>query len=148
MDERTVEMQNRFAALFTGTFLIVELAFVALLIIGWWKIYEKAGQPGWAAIIPIYHWIIMLRTAGKPTWWVILFFIPFVNLVFFIWTLNMISKSFGKDEGFTVGLVLLRFIFVPILGFGSAKYIGPYGDPVQFQAAQQPHFDFEQPKQS
>src|SRR5690348_9728366 len=141
-------MQEGIFALFTGTFLIFELAIIALLVVGWWKIYLKAGQPGWAAIVPIYHWIVMLRTAGKPTWWVILFFIPGVNVVFIIWTFNMISKSFGKDEGFTVGLVLLRIVFVPILGFGSAKYIGPYGDPVQFAAAQQPHFDFDQNKPS
>src|SRR5258708_39816204 len=99
MEERSLQMQERFFALFTGTFLIFELAILALLIVGWWKIYLKAGQPGWAALIPIYHWIVLLRTVGKPTWWVILFLIPGVNLVFFIWTLNMLSKSFGKDEG-------------------------------------------------
>jgi hypothetical protein len=61
---------------------------------------------------------------------------------------NMLSKSFGKDEGFTVGLVLLGIIFYPILGFGSAKYQGPYGDPVQYQAYQTPHVDNGQSPQS
>lgn len=64
---------------------------------------------------------------GKPGWWLLLFLIPFVNLIFIIWTYNMISKSFGKDEGFTIGLTLLGFIFWPILGFGDATYKVPYG---------------------
>ncbi|MBS1603444.1 MAG: hypothetical protein JST42_12310 [Bacteroidetes bacterium] len=57
----------------------------------------------------------------------------------------MVSKSFGKDEGFTVGLTLLGIVFWPILGFGDARYIGPYGDPAAFKAAQNPQFDFDKP---
>ena len=98
-----------------------------LIIIGWWKIFEKAGQAGWKAIIPLYNAYILLKIVGKPGWWLLLYFIPFVNIVFLVWTYNMLSKSFGKDEAFTVGLVLLGFVFFPILGFGSAKYLGPYG---------------------
>ncbi len=109
-----------------------------------WKVFEKAGQPGWACIIPIYNVYIMTKIAGKPGWWVLMLIIPFVNIIFAIWLINMISKSFGKTEGFTVGLVLLGFIFWAILGFGSAKYQGPYGDPVAFKAYQDQHqFDFE-----
>jgi hypothetical protein len=109
-----------------------------------WKVFTKAGQPGWAAIIPIYNMYIMTKIGGKPGIWVLLFFIPLVNIIFLIWLYNMISKSFGKDEGFTVGLVLLGIIFWPILGFGSAKYLGPFGDPVAFKAYQEEHkFDFE-----
>jgi len=99
-----------------------------------WKIYEKAGQPGWAAIIPIYNSYILLKIVGKPGWWLLLFLIPFVNIIFAIWTYNMLSKSFGKDEGFTVGLLLLGIVFFPILGFGAAKYLGPYGDKAAFDA--------------
>lgn len=73
-----------------------------------------------------------------------MFLIPIINCVFAIWLYNMISKSFGKDEGFTIGLVLLGIVFWPILGFGAAKYLGPYGDPVAFRAYQEEHqFDFE-----
>ncbi len=87
---------------------------------------------------------ILLKIVGKPGWWLLLFFFPLVNYVFIIWTYNMLSKSFGKDEGFTVGLVLLGIVFFPILGFGSAKYLGPYGDPEAFAAhQQQDKFDFE-----
>ena len=107
--------------------ILIFLAIAVFMIITMWKIFEKAGKPGWAAIIPIYNVIVLLEIVGKPVWWVILFLVPFVNYVFIIWTYNMLSKSFGKDEGFTVGLVLLNIIFFPILAFGDAKYQGPYG---------------------
>lgn len=107
--------------------LVVGLAVIVFLIITMWKIFEKAGKPGWAAIIPIYNMIILLEVVGKPVWWIFLFFIPFVNYVFIVWTYNMLSKSFGKDEAFTVGLVLLNIVFLPILAFGDAQYQGPYG---------------------
>lgn len=129
---------------FPSFFIIIWLGIVLLVIIAMWKVFEKAGQPGWAAIIPIYNIYVMTKIAGKPGWWVLMIFIPFINLVFLIWLYNMISKSFGKDEGFTVGLVLLGFVCWPILGFGAAKYLGPYGDQAQFKAQQNPDFDFEQ----
>src|SRR6188472_1691151 len=95
------------------------LAIAAIAIAGQWKTFEKAGQPGWACLIPVYNWYIMLKIGGKPGWWLLLFLIPLVNIIFAIRTINMISKSFGKDEGFTVGLIILSFIFWPILGFGD-----------------------------
>jgi hypothetical protein len=125
-------------------FILIWLAFVVFIIAAMWKVFEKAGQPGWAAIIPIYNFYIMLKIGGKPGWWLLMLLIPFLNIVFLIWTYNMISKSFGKDEDFTVGLVILGFIFWPILGFGSAKYLGPYGDQAAFRAYQGKNkFDFE-----
>src|SRR5687768_2286834 len=127
------------------TWAIVLIIAIALIeIIAQWKVFTKAGQPGWAAIIPIYNIYIMTRIAGKPGIWTLWCLIPFVNIIFVIWLLNMISKSFGKDEGFTVGLVLLGFIFWPILGFGDVKYLGPYGNPEAFKAYREKHtFDFE-----
>jgi len=119
------------------------LAICVFLIAAMWKVFVKAGQPGWAAIIPIYNVYIMTKIAGKPGWWVLMFFLPILNLVFAIWLYNMISKSFGKEEGFTVGLVLLGIVFWPILGFGAARYLGPYGDQAAFQRMQNPNFDFE-----
>jgi len=108
--------------------MVIIIAAIALIsIIAQWKIYEKAGKPGWAVIIPFYNIIVLLEIIGKPIWWIFLFLIPVVNIVFGIWTTNLLSKSFGKDEAFTVGLILLSFIFYPILGFGNAKYIGPAG---------------------
>ena len=123
---------------------ICSLAITIFIIVAQWKVFVKAGQPGWACIIPIYNTYIMLKIGGKPWWWLLLMLIPGVNIIFAIWLINMISKSFGKDEGFTVGLVLLGIVFWPILGFGNAKYLGPYGDPVAFRAYQEQHkFDFE-----
>lgn len=125
-------------------FIIIWLAVVVFLIAAMWKVYEKAGQPGWAAIIPIYNVYIMTKIGGKPGWWVVLMLIPVVNLVFMIWLYNMISKSFGKDEGFTAGLLLLGIVFWPILGFSSASYQGPFGDPEAFRAYQnKDQFEFE-----
>ena len=104
------------------------IALIVFFVIVEWKIYEKAGQPGWACLIPIYNIIIFLRIIGKPWWWIFLFMIPGVNIVFAIWATNLLSKSFGKSEGFTVGLILLGFIFYPILGLGDAEYVGPAGE--------------------
>jgi hypothetical protein len=132
---------------FSPTLIVIWLGVMVLFIAAMWKTFEKAGQPGWAAIIPIYNLYVMTKIAGKPGWWLLLMFVPLVNLVFMIWIYNMISKSFGKEEGFTAGLVLLGFIFWPILGFGGAKYIGPYGNPQAFRAYQgKDKFEFEQNK--
>lgn len=109
-----------------------------------WRVFTKAGQPGWACIIPIYNIYIMTKIAGKPGIWTLFCLIPLINIVFSIWLYNMISKSFGKDEGFTVGLIVLSVVFWPILGFGKSKYLGPYGNPEAFAAYQQQHgFEFE-----
>ncbi len=110
-----------------GIYFVLWLAIFVLMFVSYWKIFTKAGKPGWAIIIPIYNIIVLLEIVGKPLWWIILFLIPGVNIVFFIWTINMLSKSFGKNEGFTVGIIFLSFIFIPILGLGDAKYLGQAG---------------------
>lgn len=93
-----------------------------------WRIYQKAGKPGWASIIPFYNIIVLLEIVGKPLlWFFLIIFVPIANIIFSIWTLNLLSKSFGKSAGFTVGLIFLPFIFYPILGFGNAEYQGPVG---------------------
>ncbi len=107
--------------------LLIYLGLFALLIVSEWKIFTKANKPGWACLIPIYSTLVLLEIIGKPWWWIFLFFIPIVNLVFAIWMINLLSKSFGKDEAFTVGLLLIPIIFYPILGLGSSKYMGPAG---------------------
>jgi hypothetical protein len=115
-------------------FMVIILAIVVFMIAAMWKIFVKAGREGWEAIVPIYNMYVLLKIVGKPGWWLILMLIPIVNYVFVIWTYNMLSKSFGKDEGFTAGLVLLGVVFLPILGFGPAQYLGPYGDKAAFDA--------------
>ena len=102
---------------------LIYIGIIVLMITSVWKVFTKANQPGWAAIVPIYNIIIMLEVAKKPTWWVAMYFIPIANFIFMIMTLNGISKNFGKDEGFTVGMVLLGIVFWPILAFGNAQYV-------------------------
>lgn len=108
-----------------GIAMVIYLAIFVLLIASGWKIFEKAGQPGWAVLIPIYNGIIMLKIIGKPWWWIFLMMIPYVGIVWVIWSINLLAKSFGKSEGFTVGLVLLGIVFYPMLAFGDAEYQGP-----------------------
>ena len=92
---------------------------------GFWKVFEKARIPGWKTLIPVYNSILVLRLAGKPDWWVVLLFIPFVDIVLGIYLSIRISECFGKGILFGVGLALLPFIFYPILGFGDAEYFPP-----------------------
>src|SRR5579864_1258738 len=113
------------AALFSGVFMLVWLAIVVVMIASMWKVFAKAGQPGWAAIVPIYNAIVLLQITGRPLWWIVLFMIPLVNLVVGILVAIDLAKSFGQSTGFAFGLIFLGFIFFPILGFGSARYIGP-----------------------
>lgn len=102
------------------------LILVFLYIVPLWLVFSKAGKPGVAAIVPIWNIIVMLEVAKKPIWWILLIlFVPIANIIMLIITINGISKNFGKSEGFTVGLILLPFIFWPILGYGSAKYNPP-----------------------
>ncbi len=126
-------------------FIIACILIWILQVAAMWRVFEKAGWQGWTSIIPIYNFYVMIKIGGKPGWWLLLMLVPIVNFVIAIWTLNMISKSFGKDEGFTVGLLFLGIIFWPILGFSRRiRYQGPYGDPAAFAAYQDKNkFDFE-----
>jgi hypothetical protein len=104
------------------------LILAIFLIASLWKLFTKAGKPGWAVIIPIYNLIVLLQIVGRPVWWILLiFFVPVVNFIIWIIVLNELSKSFGKGIGYTIGLFFLPIIFFPILGFGSDKYVGPGG---------------------
>ena len=108
---------------------ILLILIVTLLpVLSFWFLYSKANEPGWASIIPIYSTLVWLKIIGKPWYWLLLFCVPYLNFVFLIWAVNLTSKSFGKSEGFTFGLILLPLIFWPILAFGSSKYIGPSGN--------------------
>lgn len=115
-----------FGALFGGVYMICWLVMVILIIAGFWKTFTKAGEPGWASIIPIYNIYIILRIIGKPWWWLLLMLIPFVNFVVWILIAIDMGKSFGKDTLFSL---ILLWLFTPIgyliLGFGDAQYQGP-----------------------
>ncbi|WP_395717978.1 DUF5684 domain-containing protein [Prosthecobacter sp.] len=103
---------------------LIILALVIFMIAAVWKVFAKAGEPGWACLIPIYNIIVLLKISGKPVWWIILFIIPFVNFIISLLVSLGLAKNFGKGGGFGVGLWLLGPIFFPILGFGDAKFVG------------------------
>jgi hypothetical protein len=115
-----------------GILVIIYIAVIAFEIAALWKVFVKAGQPGWAAIIPIYNLYILLKVIGRPGWWILLFLLAIIPFVGWIAVLVLgiiiaidLAKSFAKSSGFAVGLFLLNFIFVPILGFGESQYVGP-----------------------
>src|ERR1051326_1831572 len=102
------------------------LAVVVVVIVGFWKVFEKAGQPGWAAIVPIYNIVVLLQIAGRPVWWVLLFLIPFVNIAIGLIVAMDIAKSFGQSAVFGIVLLfLLGGIGYLVLGFGNYCYVGP-----------------------
>jgi Family of unknown function (DUF5684) len=116
--------------IFILVFVLIIIGLIILQFAGMWKVFEKAGKPGWAAIVPVYNYIVMAEISGKPTWWGVMVLIPFAGIVFAIWLMNVTIKSFGKDEGYTIGALLLPFVFWPILGFSkNIQYRGPFCGP-------------------
>ncbi len=115
-------------AMFGGVFLILVimllvLGVVALMLISLWKIFEKAGKPGWAALVPFYNKVLLLEIAGRPLWWILLFFIPIVNIFIMVYTYRRLALAFGKQsKWFVAGMIFLPFIFYPILAFGKSTY--------------------------
>jgi Family of unknown function (DUF5684) len=108
-----------------ATFWIVWCAIILFYVASMWKVFTKAGRPGWASIIPIYNMVVLCQIAGKPGWWVLLMLIPIVNIVVGVMVWHNVSVSFGHGVGFTLGLIFLGFIFVPILAWGSSEYQQP-----------------------
>jgi hypothetical protein len=104
------------------------LAVWIVSIIALWKVFTKAGQPGWASIIPIYNTYILIKIAERPGWWLLLLLIPFVNLVVAVILTFDIAKRFGKGPAFAIfGLIIFSLIGWLILGYGDAKYT-PLGE--------------------
>jgi len=108
---------------------VVVLAYLVFYIAALWRVFVKAGHPGWAAIIPFYNIYVLLKVVGRPGWWLILWilwFIPIIPLIVWIIVALDLAKSFDRGIGFAFGLILLSFVFIPILGFGDSRYAGPY----------------------
>lgn len=104
--------------------LSITLPFILLIIASMWKLYSKANKPGWAVLIPIYSTLVLLEIIRKPWWWLLLMMIPFFGIIWAIWATNLFVKSFGKDEGYTIGVLLLPYVFYPILAFSkNIQYI-------------------------
>ena len=113
------------AAGIAGTFGFIGLIIGLILIVSSWKIFTKAGKPGWASLIPIYNFIVLLEIVGRPVWWVILLLIPCIGQIVGILVTIELAKVFGKGMGFALGMIFLPIIFFPVLGLGGDKYLGP-----------------------
>ncbi len=103
---------------------LVYLVMIVAAIAGMWKVFEKAGQPGWASIVPIYNLVVLLQIVNKPIWWIVLLLIPLINIVILIMVSIALAEKFGKGGGFAVGMVFLPFVFYPMLGFGDERFQG------------------------
>jgi len=95
--------------------------FIVPTLAGLWKLFDKAGKPAWASIVPIYNMLVIDEIIGRPQWWILLYFVAVGG---FILPFD-IAKSYGKDTTYALGLLFLPFVFYPMLGFGDAKYMGP-----------------------
>ncbi len=111
-------------------FFLIYFAIIIVYIVGMWKVFEKAGQKGWLAIIPILNLYVLIKIAGREGWWIILMLIPCINIIVIAIVSIDVAKAFGKTEAYGIGLWLLGFIFYPMLGFGDATYQGPQTTPI------------------
>jgi len=115
----SVDMSNN------PVFWIIYAVVVVVAIIALWRVFAKAGRPGWAAIIPIYNIYTLVKVSGNSGWFVLLYFIPVVNIIISVIVALGVAKNFGKSGVFGfVGLWLFSLIGYLILGFGSAQYVG------------------------
>ncbi|OHX66996.1 DUF5684 domain-containing protein [Flammeovirga pacifica] len=118
-------MDNNSLGLITS---IIYFGLIILMIVAYWKLFEKANKPGWASIIPIYNAIVLLEIVGKPWWWLLLFLIPGVNIILMFYVTHLFAQSYGKDIIYTIGLIFLPFIFGLLMAFDKdTKYRGPAG---------------------
>lgn len=132
--------------------ILIVMAVSILMIIAMWRIFTKAGKPGWASLVPIYNMVVMMQIVGRPEWQVVLMFLPFAHIYISIVLPLDLAKSFGKTTGFGVLMIFFPAIMNPILAFGSSRYVGPaaqqqvyYGQPQQPGYAPQPAYG--QPQQ-
>lgn len=120
------QQDDGLGALLGGSYLITLCCagiLVILLIASMWKIFTKAGQPGWAAVVPFYNAYVMQEIVGRETWWLAVYF--FLGPVWAIVISLDLAKSFGKEMLWGLGLIVFPYVFYPLLGFGDAQYKGP-----------------------
>jgi|GEM_PF-1700440 len=116
------ELANAMAGKIGGVVVAVEFALIIAVVAAHMKIFSKAQEAGWKALVPFYNLWVLLRVVRLPGWYMILMLIPLVNLYVFIRLYHRLSRSFGQGAGFTLGLIFLPFIFIPILAFSKAEY--------------------------
>lgn len=126
----TTPVDSGAAAAFFAVYMIFVTVIAVVAIVAMWKIFSKAGKPGWAAIVPFYNIYVMLEVVGRPGWWLLLYFVPVANVIVSIIVAVDLAKSFGKSEMFgVIGLWLFSIIGYLMLGFGKATYNGPSVTP-------------------
>lgn len=126
METQSLGLTESILMLFTSILWLLVWLLVILLFVSLWRVFKKAGKPGWGSIIPFYNIILWLEIAGKPAWWIILFFIPLVNIIVGVIVNISIAENFGKSAAFGgVGLTFLGFIFYPLLASSEVTYVGP-----------------------
>jgi len=103
----------------------VSLAFAAFYIYCYWRLFQKANQPGWFALIPLFNMLVVLKLIGRPWWWLLLMLIPPINVLVGVLMVFDIARVFGKSTGFAFGLLFLSAVFLPILALGDAAYTAP-----------------------
>ncbi|GAC1315376.1 MAG: DUF5684 domain-containing protein [Chloroflexota bacterium] len=103
---------------------VVWLGITAFFIVASWKVFEKAGVPGWVSLVPIYNFVTLMQISGRSGWWVLALCVPFLNFFVAIRLVFDLAKAYGQGVGFGFGLLLLAPIFMPILAFGNARYVG------------------------
>jgi hypothetical protein len=103
---------------------ILDVTLIVLVIAAFWKVFTKAGRPGWGAIIPIYNTYLLLKISGRSPWRILGFCVPFLNLYGLVVMWLNVAKVSGRGTGFALGLIFLSPIFVPILAFGASRYVG------------------------
>lgn len=107
-----------------GVASVFALILMVIMIVANWKIFAKAGKPGWASIVPFYNMYTLFEVAGMNGWMFLLLLVPIVNIVMAIMVYINLAKAFGQSGAFAVGLILLNPIFSLILAFGKAQYVG------------------------
>lgn len=111
-----------------GVYMVFMLVLIVFSIVTMWKVFTKAGRAGWESIVPIYNIYVTLLIIGRPGWWILLLFIPFVNVVIALFVAIDLAKSFGRSTAFgVVGLFLFSIVGYAILAFGKDTYLGPGG---------------------
>jgi hypothetical protein len=103
-------------------FWLVYAAVVVLMIASMWRIFTKAGKPGWASLIPIYNLVVFCQVAGRPGWWALLLLVPFVNIIIALILSFDLARAFGKGKAYGLGLAIFGFLFYPMLGLGGSRY--------------------------
>jgi hypothetical protein len=103
-------------------FVFLAAAITVVGVLGMWRVYEKAGQPGWACLVPIYNLIVWLEIAGERWWCILLYLIPGLNVIIHFLVTRDVARRFGRGPLFALGLCCAGFLFYPMLGFGPARY--------------------------